>query len=407
MCRNQNTKFPMYLLKFSFRENAGQPTELLIDKVTLSKTNLIVGKNSSGKTRTLNALSDLVSMLRGKGNSATGPVSYELLFRNEKSTMSYELAFDPETIHRERLSVGDEVVLERGEGGQGKINYESTPGSIFLDFEIPHEQLACYAKRDRLQHPFIESIYEWAVTLRRFDFSGDLGKTRYALKSDFDPREVDWSITNHSMVPVVTVAQGEYPQFHDTVLADMQKIGYDLVEFGVKHFTERFGNSGQDRFAVYTVEKDLEKQVSQRDMSQGMFRAFSVLAQLNYYICCGHKGMIIIDDIGEGLDFSRAIQLVQVLISKAEESGLQLIMSTNDSFIMNAVDIQNWAVLMREGNKITLFNYENSQEIFEEFKFTGLNNFDFYASEFFRSGLSEDQDPDSGTEDELSEGSVE
>jgi hypothetical protein len=62
-------------------------------------------------------------------------------------------------------------------------------------------------------------------------------------------------------------------------------------------------------------------------------------------------------------------------------------MSTNDQFIMNAVNIEHWAVIVREGNKISLFNYENSREIFEEFKFTGLNNFDFYASEFFKSGF--------------------
>ena len=55
--------------------------------------------------------------------------------------------------------VDEEVVLERGKKGKGKIKYESTPGSIFLDFEIPHDQLACYAKRDRLQHPFIEIIH--------------------------------------------------------------------------------------------------------------------------------------------------------------------------------------------------------------------------------------------------------
>ncbi len=388
----------MYLIKFSFRENAGQKIEWLIDKVTLSKINLIVGKNSSGKTRTLNALSDLVSMLRGKGSTATGPVTYELLFRNNKGVMKYELAYDPETIQMERLTVEDELLLERGEEGAGKIKYESTPGSIFLDFEIPHDQLACFAKRDRLQHPFIEDIYEWAITLRRFDFSGDLGKSRYALKSAFESKEVDWSITNNSLVPVVTVAFDHYPRFHDQVITDMQGIGYDLEDFGVIHFTERFGSAAQDRFAVFTTEAGLEKQVTQRDMSQGMFRAFSVLAQLNYYIYCGHTGMIIIDDIGEGLDFSRAKHLVQVLITKAEESGIQLIMSTNDSFIMNAVDIQNWAVLVREGNKISLFNYENSKEIFEEFKFTGLNNFDFYASEFFRSGFNEE---------ELSEGSEE
>ena len=388
----------MYLKSFSFRENAGQNIEWLIDNVSLGEINLMVGKNSSGKTRTLNALSDLVSMLMGKGSSATGPVSYELLFKNSGNLMKYELAYDLETIHREKLYVGEELVMERSEGGTGTVKYEATPGSIFLDFEIPHDQLACYAKRDRLQHPFIEIIHGWAISLRRFNFSGDLGKTRYALKSTFEAREVDWTDTLNSLVPAITVAEEEYPEFREQVLKDMRQIGYNLEDFGVIHFSERFSSIGQDRYAVFTTEKGLEKQVTQRDMSQGMFRAFSVLVQLNYYILCGHKGYVIIDDIGEGLDFSRAKHLVQLLISKAREAKIQLIMSTNDSFIMNAVEIENWAVIMREGHKISLYNYDNSKEIFEEFKFTGLNNFDFYASEFFRSGFS-DEDADENQEE--------
>ncbi len=393
----------MYLQSFTFRENAGQNIEWLIDNVSLGEINLVVGKNSSGKTRTLNALSDLVSMLRGKGTSASGPVCYDLLFRNGESLMRYELEYNLETIIAERLYVGEELVLERGEGGSGIVKYEGTPGTIFLEFEIPHDQLACFAKRDRLQHPFIEIIHGWAISLRRFDFSGDLGKTRYALKSSFDAKEMDWSITNHSLVPLITVAEEAYPHFRELILKDMQQIGYDLEDFGIVHFSERFSQISQDRFAVFTTEKGLEKQVTQRDMSQGMFRAFSVLVQINYYILSGQKGFVIIDDIGEGLDFTRAKQLVQVLIGKAKDSGIQLIMSTNDSFIMNAVDIENWAVIMREGHKISLYNYENSKEIFEEFKFTGLNNFDFYASEFFRSGFSDEEESGSEKEEDQAE----
>jgi len=388
----------MYLQSFTFRENAGQNIEWLIDNVNLGEINLVVGKNSNGKTRTLNALSDLVGMLTGLGTSASGPVSYELLFRNKQNLMRYELEYDLETIQMERLFVGEELVLERAEGGNGIVKYEGTPGAIFLEFEIPHDQLACFAKRDRLQHPFIEIIHGWAISLRRFDFSGDLGKSHYALKSSFDAKEMDWSITTNSLVPLITVAEEEYPHFRELILKDMHQIGYELEDFGIMHSSDRFGNTSQDRYAVYTTEKGLEKQVTQRDMSQGMFRAFSVLLQVNYYILCKQRGLVIIDDIGEGLDFTRAKQLVQVLIAKAKESGIQLIMSTNDSFIMNAVDIENWAVIVREGHKISLFNYENSKEIFEEFKFTGLNNFDFYASEFFRSGFSDEDE--NGQEEE-------
>ncbi len=379
----------MYLTKFTFRENAGKKSEWLIDNVSLGPTNLVVGKNTSGKTRTLNAITDLVRLIRGKGTTASGPVLYEMHFGNGEKAIRYELEFDLITIQKERLYVGEEMVLNRGEKGRGSIKYEATTGDLFLNFEIPHDQLACYAKRDRLQHPFIELIHDWAIGLRRFDFSSDLGKNRYALKSVFHEKEVDPSITNASLVPLLSIAGKAFPDFRRRVLEDMAGIGYELEDFGVVRFSEPYAPADQDRYAVYTTEKGLEKQVTQRDMSQGMYRAFSVIAQLEYYIMKGNRGFVIIDDIGEGLDFSRAKQLVQLLISKAKEAGIQLIMSTNDSFIMNAVDIENWAVIVRDGNKISLFNYENSKEIFEEFKFTGLNNFDFYASEFFKSGFRE------------------
>ena len=226
----------------------------------------------------------------------------------------------------------------------------------------------------------------------------------------FVPRELDLSITNNSLVHVISVAVEQFPGFKKLVLEEMKGIGYELLDLGIVSFSERYNQADQDRYVVFTLEAGLEKQVTQRDMSQGMFRAFSVLIQLNYYILCGHKGLVIIDDIGEGLDFSRAKLLVALLIRKAKAAGMQLVMSTNDSFIMNAVDIEHWAVIMREGHKISLFNYENSREIFEEFKFSGLNNFDFYSSEFFRSGFVEGElgeELEDGPDDEKGDGTEE
>ncbi|MFZ5941712.1 MAG: AAA family ATPase [Bacteroidota bacterium] len=382
----------MYLHQLTFRENEGKKIEWLIDKVSLGKINLMVGKNSSGKTRTLNALTDLVNMICGRGGPSGVHGRYHVVFRDGNDELVYQVEYDRHTISSENLHLNDELLLERGEGGKGRIKYMATPGQIFLDFEIPFDRLAANAKRDRLQHPFIEQMHTWASSLRRFDFSGDLGKNSYAMKAVFDEKEVDLSTTRSSLVPLLYVAMETISAFRETVISDMRAIGYQIEDIGIMHYSERYGNSDSDRYAVYTTETGLEKQVSQHDMSQGMFRAFSVLVHMNYHIAKGEKGCMIIDDIGEGLDFTRARQLVNLLVEKAEKAGLQLIMSTNDSFIMNAVDIKHWAIIQRDGNKISLFNYENSKEIFEEFKFTGLNNFDFYASEFFKSGFSGDDE---------------
>jgi hypothetical protein len=57
-------------------------------------------------------------------------------------------------------------------------------------------------------------------------------------------------------------------------------------------------------------------------------------------------------------------------------------MATNDRFVMNAVPLQYWSVLRRHGGGAEVLNYENSKAKFDEFKFTGMNNFDFFATDF-------------------------
>jgi AAA15 family ATPase/GTPase len=379
----------MYLRKLTFRENEGKAIEWLIDDVHLGKINLIVGENSSGKTRTLNAVSEMVEMLKGSRNIPKIHGRYKTAFMSGEDEIQLEFEYNEGMILNEQLVWKGKKVLERHKDGSGWIIYMGGKKELSLDFGIAPNQLACYAKRDKLQHPFLEKIHDWATNMRRFDFSGNLGKSNYALKKVFEEDEIDYSDTSASLVPVFQRAIEDFNGFRDQLIADMKKIGYQLEDAGIIQYSEKHNPSQQDRYAVYTTEKGLEKQVTQREMSQGMFRAFSVLVRLNTYVLKGKDGCVVIDDIGEGLDFSRAKLLVSLLVKKAESSGIQLIMSTNDSFIMNSVDIENWAVLQRNGNKISLYNYENSKEIFEEFKFTGLNNFDFYASEFFKTGFSD------------------
>jgi AAA15 family ATPase/GTPase len=382
----------MYLRKLTFRENEGKKIEWLIDDVHLGKINLIVGQNSSGKTRTLNAVSEMVDLLKGGVNVPKSHGKYKASFMKEEKEVLLEFEYNDSTILNETLVWKEEKVLERKSDGSGWIVYMGGKERIALDFGIATNQMACFAKRDKLQHPFLEDIHNWAMNMRRFNFSGNIGKNSFTLKGVFDEDEVDGSDTGGSLVPELYLAMEKFEGFKEQLVTDMNDIGYQLEDAGITQFSDKNRRTQQDRFAVYTTEAGLEKQVTQNDMSQGMFRAFSVIVRMNRYIHEGRNGCIIIDDIGEGLDFSRARLLVNLLVKKAESSGIQLIMSTNDSFIMNTVNIESWAVLQRDGNKISLYNYENSKEIFEEFKFTGLNNFDFYASEFFKTGFRDKED---------------
>jgi hypothetical protein len=101
-----------------------------------------------------------------------------------------------------------------------------------------------------------------------------------------------------------------------------------------------------------------------------------------------HKVPFLVAELGpdvEGLDFARSDALIKTIISKAEKTQMQLLMASNDRFVMNGVPLKYWTVLDREGSIVHVYNESNSREVFESFKFTGLNNFDFLATDFIHS----------------------
>jgi hypothetical protein len=116
-----------------------------------------------------------------------------------------------------------------------------------------------------------------------------------------------------------------------------------------------------------------------------MFRALSLIIHYNYYELTEKNLNIAIDDIGEGLDYEKSTSLIKLLIEKTKNTEIQLIMSSNDKFVMNNTNLEYWQAITRKGGKVKMHNKFNSKDSFDEFKFTGLNNFDFFTTEFYKS----------------------
>ena len=114
-------------------------------------------------------------------------------------------------------------------------------------------------------------------------------------------------------------------------------------------------------------------------MSQGMYRALSVIVILESLLTLKKQGTIAIDDLGEGLDYERSSKLMQLIAQKTKDSKLQLIITSNDRFLINKVELKSINFLKRNGHIVTAYNYANSRDTFEDFLLTGLNNFDFLS----------------------------
>jgi hypothetical protein len=197
------------------------------------------------------------------------------------------------------------------------------------------------------------------------------------VKIDVDPRDTN------QVVGIYRKGEKDFgDSFKEAIKADMAEIGYLIDDVGTITPTSLVIQGSPPIVGMYVRESDLGDITDQGDMSQGMFRALSIIIQLNYSGLSKKPSCILIDDIGEGLDFERSCSLIKLLVNKAEQSSVQLVMATNDRFVMNTVPLESWTVLRRVGGKIKVYNHENSKKRFDEFKFTGMNNFDFFALNF-------------------------
>ena len=348
--------------------------------VTFQNINLIVGKNATGKSKTVNTIRHIADLLAGNVKLSQlmyDTATYYLLFDNNGVEIKYTLDFQEGKIKTEILTVDGINRLDR-DSEKGKMYYSAA--NTYLDFQMEEDKLAV-SRIDNIQQPFFEPLSTWGKNLSHYKFGGDLGKTTLlrdinAVKED---RELDLKDTDQVTEIFVRGEKKFGKTFTAKIIEDMDKIAYKITKIKVdslKFFPI-------PAFGIGVQEKDIDSITDQKEMSQGMFRALSLLVQLNYSLLSKIPSCILIDDIGEGLDYERSKKLIDLVIEKVKGSSVQVIMTTNDRFVMNKIPLEYWSVIHRIAKKSLFYNYENSKEVFDDFKYTGLSNFDFLSSEFY------------------------
>ena len=371
----------MQLESLSYVQYEGKPEEWRIKDFSFGNINLIVGKNATGKSRTLRVTKALGNLMSGDMKLKFKSGNYKAIFDKDGEKLQYFLKYEESKVIEEKLIVGSDTKLNRSSGGAGEI-YAVKEGKL-MTFQTPSSELACVNRRDSVQHPFFEDLYSWGKYLRCYLFGTQLGQDHYTI-SKKEEEELNLKDTEQT-VAIFKKGKKQYgDKFVNNVKADMAKVGYnfDDILVGPPQSITFMGVLEQPQ-GILVRESDLRGTTDQMDISQGMFRALSLLIQLNYSLLASIPSCIIIDDIGEGLDYERSSALIKLLIDKAQKSRVQLIMSTNDRFIMNSVPLEYWSIMQRFANESKIYNYGNSKKQFEDFELTGLNNFDFFASGSF------------------------
>jgi len=372
----------MNIQLLNYIEVDDQGNEWTLNDFSFGKVNLVVGKNSTGKSRILNVIASLGSVLSGEKKINRG--DFVAQFADDGKNIIYSLNHSSGKVTKESLSIDGEKLLDRGESGEGTIFAEQL--NDHMKFQVPDDVVACVARRDSIQHSYFEPLYNWGKSIRHYYFGSQLGKDQFAVFiKDEVSQDLDAKDTNKVVAFLKRALEKFGDEFEQLVLKDMNSIGYELTSIGVGPMTNISISGGPSKHpdGLYVLEKSHSHEVNQTEMSQGLFRALSLFIQLRYSEKFCSTGLLIIDDVGEGLDYERSTALIKSIIDISLNSNIQLIMSTNDRFVMNNVPLEYWCIVSRDGGDCTVQNYRNSQELFDDFDFTGLSNFDFFSSKYY------------------------
>lgn len=389
----------MYLKNIEYQEHQNTPFYWAIKNLSFGPVNLIVGKNASGKSRLLSVIASLASSVSGRApmfSSGSWEAKFERYRGEALEQQAFNVSYKDNKVFEERFWIKNSLVLERKETGEGFVLKRKSTERV--RYKVQPNQLMSVVRNDPFQHPQLESLQKWGRSACLYRFGSDFGKGNLTVGSQpaLDPS----TMLEFSVMPddVSSVFLRSIERFGDrfklAILSDMEALGYLCDDVTLVPMNEVHIN-GNAPMAIAIKERNVQCYVRQSELSQGMYRALALLIQFNASVLwtqafmvgrtpkLGDSPLLIVDDIGEGLDHERSRALIELLIEKCLAHNIQLIMSSNDRYVMNFVPLQYWTVLQRTGSIVKAINHENSKEIFDEFSYSGLSNFDFFSGEHY------------------------
>jgi hypothetical protein len=263
----------MRLQSLEYSEFPENEHEWKIEGLVLGNINLIVGKNASGKTRTLNVIHSLHKLLSGKQRVVLVSGNFIAVFDHDGVKHTYQLEHENHRVIQEHYLIGGEEKLKRARGGYGQIFAKEIDDGRMIKFQTPDTELAVVSRRDKVQHPFLDSLHEWGVSGRYFEFGKTMGHPNLIVLVKGPKQELD----EHETSQVAAIFREGQSAFQDkfttAVNADMGAIGYDLETIVLRrpHIILDEPFIAGELLGISVKEKDLKCYTDQPVMSQGMF----------------------------------------------------------------------------------------------------------------------------------------
>lgn len=331
----------------------------------LKDFNLFVGKNAAGKTRTLRAIYNVVMFLRQIVIPEHANLDVSLGFIDGNNKLLYEFNVKDGDIQSEKMtliaSAKEKILILR--------NHEKA--TIYDDYiNPPKNRLIVHVRRDIKLYPEIEHVMNWAENSTYMQFN---------MLETWPETAIPFESHKSKVNSLYTMVSSMSDEAKKNVVLAAQSIDYQIDMISTIEL-----ESGK-YFVV--VENGVPHPLLHDDLSNGMYRTLFLLVFLEYISGKSETTLILIDDFCEGLDYDRSAKLSKMVLQFCKTHNIQIIVSSNDRFMMNTVPLGSWNILFRNGNNVSCLNETTHPDLFEHFSFTGLSNFDLFSTDFIERHL--------------------
>ena len=353
------------LTDFQYTQNNGKIGQWDINGLFLQHENMIIGINATGKTKLLKAITLFANCINENDTPDNG--IFDVKFRDNVTNASYNYLMQ---------IIDSKIVSETIEDESGKIlvtrlNDIATIFSITDDsiqLSVDSKKLTINVIDDLSSYPFVKDLKNWAKGVRLYSFS--------SLKDEGILKGIE-------KVPVMIeeLLKKNSTKYKDLFKADFSEIGYPINDIDIAYLFDTAGSKP----SIVVHEQSLKIPTYHQEMSEGMRRALYLIILIEYILFEDTRCTLLIDDLGEGLDFNRSANIAKLLFKKIKNNkNIQLIITSNDKFLIRSIDIEYINILDREGGNVKAYNYYNSKDQFDDSILIGFDGFDLFTSKLYK-----------------------